>query len=450
MRELTDFFARISDDPLTKAFPEEKKTMPNMAGMRREPPPWNGGTFAEFAPAAFMAGTGRPLALYVHVPFCHHHCTFCPFYINQTKKDFSAKYTALLLKEIAYTAEVLKDVVRKRKVNVIYFGGGTPSDLEKDDMASVIRSLFDHFDISPDAEVTVEGRNTGFTAEKGQAWVEAGANRFSIGLQAANTQLRRKLGRLASREEAATTLNELADTGASVVIDLLYGLPGQTEEILIEDVRYISEETRIAGLDLYELRMFPGSPLDKAIERGKMPPMPEFPEKAGLFGTAYEGLIAGGFEHFSPRHWRRTPNERSLYNRLAGEQTDMIPFGSAAGGRLGSIGLGTARDIKSYTEMVERGEKPLGRITRAPLAVDKTGFGKELDLAFEALKVPAIDSWPESHRESGRVLLSQWKKAGLLEGDADGSAMSFTCAGFYWSSRMRKLLLEFAAETVPA
>lgn len=317
-------------------------------------------------------------------------------------------------------------------------------------MASVIRSLFDHFDISPDAEVTVEGRNTGFTAEKGQAWVTAGANRFSIGLQAANTQLRKKLGRLASREEAGATLNELADTGASVVIDLLYGLPGQTEEILIEDVRYISEQTRIAGLDLYELRMFPGSPLEKAIERGKMPAIPEFPEKARLFGAAYKNLIAGGFDHFSPRHWRRTPNERSLYNRLAGEQTDMIPFGSAAGGRLGTIGLSTARDIKSYTEMVERGEKPLGRITEAPLAVEKTGFDKELDMAFETIRVPAIDKWPDSLRESGSLLLAQWKKAGLLEGDVDGPGMGFTCAGFYWSSRMKKLLLEFAAEPVPA
>ena len=271
-----------------------------------------------------------------------------------------------------------------------------------------------------------------------------------IWLQAANTQLRKKLGRLASREEAGATLNELADTGASVVIDLLYGLPGQTEEILIEDVRYISEQTRIAGLDLYELRMFPGSPLDKAIERGKMPPMPEFPEKARLFGTAYKNLIAGGFEHFSPRHWRRTPNERSLYNRLAGGQTDMIPFGSAAGGRLGTIGLSTARDIKSYTEMVERGEKPLGRITEAPLAVEKTGFDKELDMAFETIRVPAIDKWPDSLRESGSLLLAQWKKAGLLEGDVNGPGMGFTCAGFYWSSRMKKLLLEFVAEPVPA
>lgn len=450
MRDITGFYARVGNDPLTMAFEQEKKVMPNMAGMRREPPVWTGGSFAEFAPEAFMAGPNRPLALYVHVPFCHHHCTFCPFYINQTKKDFSAKYTALLLKEIADTAAVLKEVIHKRKVDVIYFGGGTPSDLEKDDMASVIRSLFDHFNVSPDAEVTVEGRNTGFTAEKGLAWVKAGANRFSIGLQAANTALRKKLGRLASREEAGETLNGLADSGASVVIDLLYGLPGQTEEILTDDIRYISEETRIAGLDLYELRKFPGSPLDKAIERGKMPPMPEFPETARLFGTAYDGLIKAGFDHFSPRHWRRTPNERSLYNRLAGGQTDMIPFGSAAGGRLGSIGLGTARDIKSYTEMVERGEKPLGRIAAAPLAAGKDGFAREIDVAFESIGVPAIGRWPESLREQGRLLLGQWKEAGLLAGDVDGPGMSFTCAGFYWSARLKKLLLEFSAAPVPA
>ena len=117
----------------------------------------------------------------------------------------------------------------------------------------------------------------------------------------------------------------------------------------------------------------------------------------------------------------------------------MIPFGSAAGGRLGTIGLSTARDIKSYTEMVERGEKPLGRITEAPLAVEKTGFDKELDMAFETIRVPAIDKWPDSLRESGSLLLAQWKKAGLLEGDVNGpGTVSYT--HLYFSSALKKSL----------
>ncbi len=448
MPEISDFYAQISSDPLTMAFAEEEKTVPSFARMQPQPPEWDGGSFAEFGPEAFMARPERPLVLYVHVPFCHHHCTFCPFYINQTRKAFSKEYSSLLLKEIVDTAGVLREVVDKRPVDAIYFGGGTPSDLDRDDMAAVIRALHDCFRIFPDAEVTVEGRTTGFTADKGKAWVKAGANRFSLGVQSANTALRKKLGRISSREEVGDALNGLCESGASVVIDLMYGLPGQDIPMLLDDIRYISKETGITGLDLYELRRFPDSPLDKAINRGKMSAVPEFYEKARMFGAAYECLYDYGFEHFSPKHWRRNIRERSLYNRLAGRQTDMIPFGSAAGGRLGTIGLGTARDIGTYAEMVSRGEKPLSRITPSPLSADRGGFSHELDVAMERLQLPDMDKWPVSHRDSGRKLLAQWKEAGLLVDSKDGDGTSLTCAGFFWSDRLRKLLTDFVAAPV--
>ncbi|WAW10419.1 heme anaerobic degradation radical SAM methyltransferase ChuW/HutW [Oxalobacter vibrioformis] len=445
MIDLSPFLARVSDDPLTLAFEEEKKVMPSLARMRPQMPQWEGGTFAEFAPEAFMARPESPLALYVHVPYCHHHCTFCPFYINQTKKDWSQAYARLLLKEIADTAHVLRDVIHKREVNVVYFGGGTPSDLEKDDLAAVIRSLRETFRFAADAEVTVEGRTTGFTPEKGQAWAAAGANRFSLGVQSANTRLRKKLGRLSSREQVGETLNGLCDSGATVVIDLLYGLPGQDVPLLLDDIRYLSEETPVHGLDLYELRRFPDSPLDKAINRGKMPPIPELADKARMFGAAYQRLADYGFEHFSPKHWRRDGKERSLYNRLARAQTDMIPFGSAGGGRLGAIGLGMARDIKTYTEMVEQGEKPLSRIAISPLAAEEGGFSYVLDESLEILRLPSLREWPASHQEAGEKLLAQWHEAGLILPQDDECGASLTCAGHFWSGRMKKLLLDLVA-----
>ena len=126
----------------------------------------------------------------------------------------------------------------------------------------------------------------------------------------------------------------------------------------------------------------------------------------------------------------------------------MIPFGSAAGGRLGTIGLGTARDIGTYAEMVGRGEKPLSRITSSPLSADRGGFSHELDVAMERLQLPDMDKWPVSHRDSGRKLLAQWKEAGLLVDSRDGNGMSLTCAGFFWSDRLRKLLTDLVAAPV--
>ncbi len=419
--------------------------MAEMLGIKQ--PEWTGGTFQEFAEAAFMADPSRPLALYVHVPFCHHHCTFCPFYINQTRKGFSKDYSNLLLREIEITADALKNVIDKRKVSTVYFGGGTPTDLDEDDMVSVMQSLFDHFNIPKTAEFTIEGRITGFTGSKAKAWTAAGANRFSLGIQSANTALRKRLGRISSREIIETSLHDICcESGSLVIIDMLYGLPGQTREILLDDIQFISERTSIDGLDLYELRIFPGTPLDKAINIGKIPPAPSFEATAVMFAAAYDALETTGFEHFLPRHWRRNPREQSLYNRLAGSQCDMIPFGSASGGRLHNISLGGARDIDSYRAKIEAGEKPLSRIMASPLPPPATGFKQVLDTYEKKICLPPASLFPETHRAMADQLLSQWQDAGLLK-PADDS-LRLTSAGFFWAKKLQGLIQQFVQTPV--
>ena len=440
--DLTPFYARMSDCPARDAFVHEVKKMPSATEMAAwKPPEWTGGTFHDFAEEAFMRNISRPLALYVHVPFCHHHCTFCPFYINQTKKGFSKDYTELLLREIEITADALKNVADKREVSAVYFGGGTPTDLDEADMASVITSLFDHFNIPKDAEVTVEGRTTGFTASKAKTWTAAGANRFSLGVQSANTALRKRLGRISSREEMQASLDGICNSGSLVIIDMLYGLPGQTCEILLDDIRFISEETKIDGLDLYALRIFPSTPLDKAIRIGKMPSAPSFDDTAMMFSAAYTALESAGFEHFSPKHWRRNLREQSLYNRLAGIQCDMIPFGSAAGGRLHSIGLANSRDIKTYRTQIEAGEKPLGQVMESPLRAKPSGFNQVLASYRENLCLPPPGLWPEDHRAMAEQLLIQWQEAGLLSKTDDG--MRLTGAGYFWIQKIQELIQRF-------
>lgn len=445
--DLTPFFAKVSQCPARDAFEPEEKKMPSAAAMANwKPPKWTGGTFKDFAPEAFMADPSRPLALYVHVPFCHHHCLFCPFYINRTTAGFSREYTELLLREIEITADALKEVIDKRAVATVYFGGGTPTDLDESDLSSVITALFDHFNIPKDAEVTVEGRTTGFTASKAKAWTAAGANRFSLGVQSANTILRQRLGRISSREELKSALDGICASGSSVIIDMLYGLPGQTREILLDDIRFISEETGIDGLDLYALKIFPGTPLDKAIQIGKMPKAPTFDDTATMFHDAYLALVNAGFEHFSPKHWRRNARERSLYNRLAGQQCDIIPFGSAAGGRLNAISLANARDIKTYRNMVEAGEKPLGHIMPSPLRPIPMGFDAVLASYAEKLALPPVALWPEDRRSEAEGLLTQWQAAGLLKDN--GKEFCLTGDGYFWSQKMKGLIQRFLSEPV--
>jgi Coproporphyrinogen III oxidase and related Fe-S oxidoreductases len=448
--QIEDLFANIGDNPLTDAFTiEKKKTLPSIDKSKKMPamPSWEGGRFEDFAREAYTASAGRPLALYLHVPFCHHRCTFCPFYINKTYDTFSGHYTSLLSKDIDITAKILQGVIKERSVQTVYFGGGTPSDMEADDLAQIIRQLHDTFNIASDAEITVEGRVSGFTADKGKAWTQAGANRFSIGVQTTDTRLRKKLSRQSDRAQIAATLNGLCESGSAVVVDLMYGLPGQTPEMLVDDIRFLAEETGIHGLDLYELRVFPDSALDKAIIKGSMPPVADVLEQARMFGAAHAKLLSYGFENFSAKHWRRDPKEHSIYNTLAKKQTDMIPFGSGGGGRIGNISLGVTGNIGEYEEMIGAGMKPTKRIMKSPL-LPQSGFIHELNNAFEKLRMPAPEQWPQHLRTQGEKLAAQWRDSGLLSTNKDELGLPLTCAGTFWGARMNKMLADFVNTSV--
>lgn len=406
-----------------------------------EPPP-----FAAWAPKAYASRANAPLSLYLHVPFCRHRCTFCPFFQNVSKAGFSASYAALLQQDITMTADALGESLRTRQAEAVYFGGGTPSDMDATDLAKVIERLKAAFPLADDAEVTVEGRVRGFTREKAEAWVEAGANRFSLGIQSTNSQLRRRLGRLADREEVRQTLNELKATGALVIVDLIFGLPGQDAASVLEDIRFLSDETGIDGLDLYELKPFPGSPMMKAVKDGRLSAPADRADRGDTFEAACEALAALGFEHFTPQHFRRNTQERSRYNRLAKIDADMLPFGSSAGGRLGSVAMMGDRDLGSYTTRLQNGELPV-RVMGNPFVV-KTAptFADNLAAALESRSLPPLAIWPETSKAMTANILTNWQNAGLIEAipNDEGNPIPLTQTGCYWSQHLQRLLLGMA------
>lgn len=349
---------------------------PATAAAARPSPPPESPAFADIARTAFATNPERPLCLYAHVPFCRHRCTFCPFYLNLCYQDFSAHYAKLLEYEIHLTAEILGELRHTRPVHALYFGGGTPGDLEAEDLARLLRALRDQFTFTPETEVTVEGRIRDFTPAKGRAWTEAGANRFSLGLQSTDTALRRRLGRLADREEIRRVLNDLGESGAVLIVDLIYGLPGQVTGSIAEDIRFLAEETPLDGLDLYALRRFPQAPLEQAVASGRLPPFPDEAEKNALLAEGEAALRQYGFEPFSPRHWRRTPRERSLYNQCAQREADILPFGSAAGGRLGPYQISSERAYEAYIEALQNARKPV-TVMRPPPATAQQPRNRE-------------------------------------------------------------------------
>jgi len=407
---LAGAFARVSDDPMAGAFPPGDDVHIFPPGE----PLGGGAARAEWDAAAHRPpDAGGRRALYLHIPFCRARCSFCPFYANRWNEDSGRTYVAALEAELAGIGRL---PVASAPFDAVYFGGGTPSDLHPEGLRAVLGAVRRHIPLASDAEVTLEGRACGHSPALTEAAIEGGVNRFSVGIQSFDTGLRRSLGRIEPRERLLAFLERLCDTGAVVVIDLIYGLPGQTPAVWEEDLRTVTGLTRLAGADLYRLKVIPGSPLAK---RQNETPVALQRRCAALFSTGCRILGEAGWEQISVSHWRRDPRERSLYNTLAKSGAHCVPVGCGAGGRLGRIRFFHLGDLNPYFSAINAGTKPVAsaiRLSDSAHAVDAIASDFDRSLL-------APERWPlasESHRASIRRILGQWAEAGLVETMADG------------------------------
>lgn len=427
--EFSRYFANEDgSNPLRNAFSRRSAVMPFRGRQRLASadiqPAWQGLLSAPAPP-------GKRLA-YIHVPFCANHCLFCGFYRNAYVPDAGATYADLVVEEIRRDAAA--PALQKSPIHAVYLGGGTPTALSAQELSRIIATVRAALPLAADCEITVEGRIIHFDAEKIDACLEAGANRFSIGVQSFDTAVRRRQGRRASREEAIRFLEALRDRDrAALVIDLLYGLPGQTRDIWRQDL-----ETAAAlgpdGIDLYGLNLIPGTPLATAIAAGKFPAAPGLAEIGAFYGTGADFFRRRNWRQISNNHWARTTRERNLYNLLIKEGADCLAFGAGAGGSIGRASYGIAGDLTHYSESVRAGRKPIGLLAMAdglqPLRnLVTAGFeAGRLDMAaLEAIAGEGTTAFLAP-------LVAQWEASGLLA-FSDG-IVDLTVAGRFWYANL--------------
>lgn len=167
------------------------------------------------------------LSLYIHIPFCVRKCHYCDFLSAPCNEETRREYVETLCTEIAQRAKRFKD----RKVDTIFFGGGTPSLLSAEMFGKIMTVLRQEFQIFPEAEISVEVNPGTVDREKLEAYQKLGVNRLSIGLQSADNEELKTLGRIHTWETFKKTWNLVRELGFSNVnIDLMSALPGQTLE----------------------------------------------------------------------------------------------------------------------------------------------------------------------------------------------------------------------------
>lgn len=163
------------------------------------------------------------IELYIHIPFCVSKCRYCDFLSFSSDEDTVRKYTDALIREISS---------KKNKENItdtIFIGGGTPSLLDVKYIKKIFDSLYDDFNISDDAEITIEANPGTITKEKAKAYAELGINRVSMGLQSADNEALKKLGRIHDFNHFLESYDILRNEGMSNInVDIMSGLPGQS------------------------------------------------------------------------------------------------------------------------------------------------------------------------------------------------------------------------------
>lgn len=178
----------------------------------------------------------RELELYIHIPFCVKKCNYCDFLSFSSDQKTQEDYVNALIWEIHYYGLLMKD----RVVSTIYIGGGTPSWLAYERMEEILSAIYQNFQIAPDAEVSMECNPGTVTKESLQSYFSAGINRLSIGLQSADNEELRLLGRIHTFEQFVKTYEMARNTGfTNLNVDLISGLPYQNTEKFMDTLHKV-------------------------------------------------------------------------------------------------------------------------------------------------------------------------------------------------------------------
>jgi putative oxygen-independent coproporphyrinogen III oxidase len=248
------------------------------------------------------------LSFYIHIPYCIKRCGYCDFNtytpaelkVESTLSDVSQGYIDLLIKEI----EMAREFSNATNVPTIFFGGGTPSLMEPEDLGRVINAIATKFELNPDCEITMEANPDSLTKERLQGYFDAGINRLSIGMQSAVPHVLTVLDRTHNPENIEKVVTWAREVGfAEISIDLIYGTPGESmaDWEASVDAALALNTTHISA---YALIVEQGTKLAAQVRRGEII-IPDDDETADKYILADKKFNAAGLQWYEVSNWSR-------------------------------------------------------------------------------------------------------------------------------------------------
>lgn len=245
--------------------------------------------------------------IYLHIPFCKQACNYCNFHFTT-----SLRYKEPLVEALLNEIELRKEYIGDQPVKTIYFGGGTPSLLDTNELAQLIYAVRHHFNVVTNAEITLEANPDDLTSEKLQALKETGINRLSIGIQSFFEEELRWMNRAHNAQQAYTCIENARAAGfTNFSIDLIYGSPLLTDAMWEQNVK-TAIDLNIPHLSCYALTVEEKTPLHKLIDRQQKQSV-DSDKQAAQFLLLMKWLREAGYEHYEVSNFAKS-GLRSQHN----------------------------------------------------------------------------------------------------------------------------------------
>lgn len=296
-----------------------------------------------------------PAGIYVHIPFCKYVCPYCDFNVYAGQEDLIPAYVDALLAEMRLAREAHPAT---GEAPTLFIGGGTPSLLPAAEIARVVDGARRILNLAPDAEVTMESNPEPLDLAYLSEVRAAGINRLSLGVQSRQRAGLKVLGRAHRAYQSDEAFRAAREAGFdNISLDFIFGWPGQTVEDWREDLRTILQWNP-EHVSLYSLIVEPGTPMERAVERGILQPVDD-DGVADLYELAVETLGEAGWEHYEIANWARDPSLRSRHNQIYWQNGEYFGIGAGAHGHLAGRRASNIRLPGRYIDAAHAGELPV-------------------------------------------------------------------------------------------
>lgn len=383
----------------------------------------------------------KSLGIYVHIPFCRSKCEYCDFYSipGARSKELMARYLDALIAHIRESAPCAPGY----EVDTVYFGGGTPSFFGATGLSRIFAEIDRRFDVSRDAEVTLEANPDSVTLSMLMQLRRAGFNRISIGVQSDVDEQLKALGRPHNYKQAQQAVSMARRAGFSnVSVDLMFGLPNQTREQWMQTLRNVID-LKADHISCYGLKVEPGT---KLYEYQACANLPDDDAQADMYFYAVETLEQFGYHQYEISNFAMD-GYICRHNMKYWTGDEYLGFGPCAASDFAGKRFTIEPDLEEYIEGVLNKGAILSECESVPM--------RERAGEYLMLRLRTVDGVEESEYAKSFLLPFEPLEAVFQELSRRGLAKNvsgrwrLTPKGFMLSNSIIVLLLEQQQKSRP-